>query len=42
MDNCNVNQYKQCILALLKKVWHSSDVKMWKSIYTYIKHYIGD
>lgn len=35
-----IRQYKSCILLILKSVWKSNDVKMWKGLYSFIKHYV--
>lgn len=35
-----IRQYKSCILLILKSVWKSNDVNMWKGLYTFIKHYV--
>lgn len=35
-----IRQYKSCILLILKSVWKSNNVKMWKGLYSFIKHYV--
>lgn len=35
-----IRQYKSLILLILKSVWRSNDVNMWKGLYTFIKHYV--
>lgn len=35
-----IRQYKSLILLILKSVWRSNDVKMWKGLYSFIKHYV--
>lgn len=35
-----IRQYKSLILLILKSVWRSNDVNMWKGLYIFIKHYV--